>query len=312
MRYKFLLNLIIFVVILFSSKNLVSAACPSDINDNDVTVVNGNTCTIPSGYTYILDKVTNESSTTNSANLQITGGSITIANTAVLKTGTVTPAGGSLIIQNGGSIVIGGSTGTGFWVTDADADGYAANFTTYTATAAGRRRLGLMKSRTAVDCLDNNISKWQNMTGYLDADGDTYGVSSASQVCSGASLASGYSANNTDCYDGNANAKPGSSTCSGTNRGDGSFDYNCSSTQTTCGTPGYSTQYYSTLYGCWNSGDRVCNNFCVWSPVSVIIAQNGCGVSGYASSGSVVSSSDIRCPWSYTIASGTPITQGCQ
>lgn len=186
---KYLLT--IFLSILFSllSPSLVLAACPTALNDNDVTIVNGNTCTIPGNTTYILDKVSSETSSTNTAQLSLTGGSLTISNTATLRTATLVPNGGSVIVQTGGTIIIGGTTGTGVWVSDGDADGYAADFTIYTATAAGRRRLGLMKSKTVVDCYNTNI-----------------------------------------------NANPGSSYCSTTNRGDGSYDYNCSSTSTTCGT----------------------------------------------------------------------------
>ena len=34
-----------------------------------------------------------------------------------------------------------------------------------------------------------------------------------------------------DCYDGNANARPGQTSFFGSNRGDGSFDYNCDGIQ---------------------------------------------------------------------------------
>jgi len=72
-------------------------------------------------------------------------------------------------------------------------------------------------------------------TFYQDSDGDTYGNPSSSTQRCGLTYA-GYVTNNTDCYDGNASAKPGSATCSGTNRGDGSYDYNCNGTSNTCGT----------------------------------------------------------------------------
>ena len=37
--------------------------------------------------------------------------------------------------------------------------------------------------------------------------------------------------NSDDCYDGNANAKPGQSSYFSSNRGDGSYDYNCDGSQ---------------------------------------------------------------------------------
>ncbi len=202
---KISLLLLLFSYLLLA--NPAEAACPGEINDNDVDVIAGNTCVIPAGTTYILDKVSSEASTTSGAELRLNGGSLTIFNTATLRTGILKPAGGNVIIQNGGTILIGGTTGTGLWVADVDADGYAANFTTYTATAAGRRRLGLMKSKTITDCNDNSSSLWQSLTGYLDADSDTYGRATSSQVCSGASLPNGYVANNLDCDDTNASIR---------------------------------------------------------------------------------------------------------
>ncbi len=59
---------------------------------------------------------------------------------------------------------------------------------------------------------------------YTDADGDGYGVGSATCTCdtSGATVGG-------DCYDANANAKPGQTTYFLGDRGDGSWDYNCDS-----------------------------------------------------------------------------------
>jgi len=56
------------------------------------------------------------------------------------------------------------------------------------------------------DCDDTNSAIYQELTGYVDADGDTYTVGGAVQVCSGASLPSGYraAANGPDCDDTNS------------------------------------------------------------------------------------------------------------
>ncbi len=65
-------------------------------------------------------------------------------------------------------------------------------------------------------------------TWYRDADGDGYGNPSVTQ--SSCTQPAGYVANNTDCYDGNILAHPGQTNYYTTNRGDGSFDYDCNGT----------------------------------------------------------------------------------
>ncbi len=51
------------------------------------------------------------------------------------------------------------------------------------------------------DCNDNDSEKWQNFTGYTDSDGDNYGTGESQQVCSGATLLSGYGQYGGDCND---------------------------------------------------------------------------------------------------------------
>jgi hypothetical protein len=105
------------------------------------------------------------------------------------------------------------------------------------------------------------------LTGYVDSDGDGYGVGSSIQVCPTAlgQLPTGYASNNTDCYDLNANAHPrsdcpaacgfmnvrGSNSDSAGHTGN-SFDYNCDSVQ---------TQYLSGAFvnsSCTNVADSYC------------------------------------------------------
>jgi hypothetical protein len=137
-------------------------------------------------------------------------------------------------------------------VTDADHDGYALNGSNgnvclgASTTINGRTYYDDGSSNYAYlnygqaqgwDCNDSDASKWRNLTGYVDNDGDGYGAGSGSQICSGVSLPSGYVSNNTDCYDYNADAYPGSPAWAPTgmdptDRGDGSFDYNCDGQQT--------------------------------------------------------------------------------
>jgi hypothetical protein len=104
------------------------------------------------------------------------------------------------------------------------------------------------------DCNDSDGGKWQNLSGYVDNDGDGYGAGSAQQVCSGYSLPSGYVSNNTDCYDYNSSAHPGgASQWYTTDRGDGSYDYNCDSIQ---------FQQYTGTGSCGPAADSACNNTC--------------------------------------------------
>jgi hypothetical protein len=80
-----------------------------------------------------------------------------------------------------------------------------------------------------VDCVD-----W-----YLDEDGDGYGSSTSSCECG---PVGDYDADNSDdCYDNNANAHPSQGSWFSSDRGDGSFDYNCDGTN---------QRRYTALYEC--------------------------------------------------------------
>ena len=217
---KLLFAFILFISLILINPRPSHAACPGNYSNGDITVVNGENCTIPEGGSF-LDKVTSETSATNNAQLQLTGGALTIPTGLTLRTGTLYPNGGIVYIQNGATIVIGGVNGPGIWVTDGDADGYANSFTPYYATASGRRRLGLMKSRTDTDCNDNSGTLWQNLNGYADTDGDGYGAGTIQSACSGATLVAGYVANNTDCNNSSALVYLGLSQCHTDADGDG-------------------------------------------------------------------------------------------
>jgi len=120
-------------------------------------------------------------------------------------------------------------------------------------------------------------------TWYQDSDNDTYGNPAITQ--SSCTQPVGYIANNTDCYDGNANAKPGQTLYFITQRGDGSFDYNCSGSTTTDLANSRSSA------GCMNDciSDPVGGNcMAVWAlpPAYVYLGTtptgSSCGQSGYA------------------------------
>ena len=88
------------------------------------------------------------------------------------------------------------------------------------------------------DGVDNNCNNTQNelnadscTTFYRDADGDGYGDPNFSECwCSaGGSTGEFTETNDSDCYDGNPDANITQSGYFGMDRGDGSFDYNCDS-----------------------------------------------------------------------------------
>lgn len=64
-----------------------------------------------------------------------------------------------------------------------------------------------------------------------DADGDGFGDETVEPVEACEVLPEGHVTNGDDCYDDNADAKPGATTWSTVDRGDGSYDYNCDGDQ---------------------------------------------------------------------------------
>lgn len=188
-----------------------------------------------------------ELSTTNAAVLTLNAGaSVTINSGGTLAVGSINLSGGTIAIDSGGAT----KPNTPIYVVDADADGWADSFSTIVvSTESGKRRLSLMRSDTATDCNGDAFSTTNTclianggacsaddvcVSGICgtNADGDSYFSLAALHTGTCQASALPY----TDCYDSNATAYPGSTTCSGTDRGDGSFDFNCSSSETTCGT----------------------------------------------------------------------------
>jgi hypothetical protein len=116
---------------------------------------------------------------------------------------------------------------------DDDGDGYAeisgdCNDSNAAISPAATERCG--------DGVDNNCNGSADEEGaalctnyYYDFDGDAYGTTTGRCLCA----PSGYytSTYNTDCYDSNGSANPGASSWFTTSRGDGSYDYNCDSSQ---------------------------------------------------------------------------------
>lgn len=80
------------------------------------------------------------------------------------------------------------------------------------------------------DNCDGNIDEgFSTRVYYRDADSDTFGDPNV--TLSACSQPSGYVINNYDCYDANADAKPGQSYYFSRPRGDGSYDYNCDNSE---------------------------------------------------------------------------------
>jgi hypothetical protein len=82
---------------------------------------------------------------------------------------------------------------------DGDRDGYGTSvYGCYNGNYPYDATLG-------TDCNDSNANLYRYLTGYQDNDGDGYTIGSAQQVCSGASLPSGWRsfANGSDCNDNN-------------------------------------------------------------------------------------------------------------
>jgi hypothetical protein len=98
---------------------------------------------------------------------------------------------------------------------------------------------------------------------YRDSDGDNFG--DAAVTVTACSAPNGYVTNSDDCYDDNANAKPGQENYYPTDRGDGSFDYNCADGENprwtatgSCGafpTCSASVGWYGGTPGCGDAGN---------------------------------------------------------
>ncbi|MFH1808606.1 MAG: hypothetical protein ABIJ09_07670 [Pseudomonadota bacterium] len=77
------------------------------------------------------------------------------------------------------------------------------------------------------DCDDNDAGHWIRRTVFLDLDRDGFGAGVEQAACLGTALEPGTAENADDCYDDSADAYPGQQFYFTTDRGDGSFDYDC-------------------------------------------------------------------------------------
>ncbi len=246
-------------------------------------VPSGNSCgSIPLTGTYavssscvfpnsIIDGVDAGSSTINTAQLTINPGTtLSVGAGQTLAYGVISKPGAAIVKFTGGVLRKGP-----MWIPDSDGDGYpdaaSANNQAFNTTQPANYVRRYFAQTLGADCATNDATRWSNRTGYADADGDGYSVSGASSVCSGSSLAAGYLASatgQTDCYDGNSNARPGQTAYFGGQRGDGSFDYDCNgglalSPASTAYPNWYPTVYHfsgisgGVLVGCTRSGHDI-------------------------------------------------------
>lgn len=97
---------------------------------------------------------------------------------------------------------------------------------------------------------------------YADNDGDGYGAGSPTVR---ESCLAGEVTDNTDCYDSNANAKPSQTSYFSSHRGDGSYDYNCNSTEDKRGNL---SPYTNCDYTGWFNRDAVVPGIVAWKIVT--------------------------------------------
>jgi hypothetical protein len=161
----------------------------------------------------------------------------------------------------------------------------------------------------------------------LDADNDGYAPNATSQLGQD-TQPTNYQRRYTrlgtnDCYDSNANARPGQTSYFASNRGDGSFDYDCDGSVTkssqgsndVCSSPSYQSQYNSGCGGgSTNScGQRLCGSYFVCASLGSSFNE-ACGNLFYAAACpaqcGVGPCYDFSCV--QTCAAGTQIQQTCR
>jgi hypothetical protein len=90
------------------------------------------------------------------------------------------------------------------------------------------------------DCDDADPTRARAVYGYVDLDGDRFGAGQPVRACLEGERRLGVSSHPDDCYDANPQAHPYARQSHPTDRGDGSFDYNCDG-QDTPALLGYTT-----------------------------------------------------------------------
>ncbi len=184
-------------------------------------------CGIPMGGSHTIS-----SPCTISAPDGVDNGNLTLSSSLTLDANFAFNSGSSFALSGSGSMALCASCQlikTNIYMIDQDADNYPASMQMYlqsSAPANGRRRYLL---QTTVDCNDANASLNVSCATnfWPDADSDGYfSVSSATSCPVGVTCSTSIG---NDCYDSNANARPGQTGYFTAHRGDSSFDYDCNS-----------------------------------------------------------------------------------
>jgi len=156
----------------------------------------GQSCSVGEG---IVDGVDSGNATVDAGTLTVNGEFVWNSGKSISLSGE-----GKIVIGSGGALKEGK-----LFLVDADSDGAPDSSTQYYATTTAPVENSVERSTlvsATPDCNPSNASLYQNLTGYQDSDGDGYTTGGAQQVCSGASLPSGYLsyANGSDCNDGSS------------------------------------------------------------------------------------------------------------
>ena len=167
-----------------------------------------------------------------------TSGSETLYNLTLSDTYSVSCTGAGGTRSADVSIYVSACTQYTYYL-NSDGDYYGAGSAVGTSCASG---IPVGHTTNNTDCNDNDKTLYRNFTLYADRDGDGYYSDKGQTFCVGDNLTKLINGNppeyqafpGGDCYDGNAQAGrqwwPYTSTFAPyftTNRGDGSFDYNC-------------------------------------------------------------------------------------
>ena len=188
------------------------------------------------------------------------------------------------------------------------------------------------------DCNDNDKKVWLNYTLYADRDGDGYYSDKGQVLCVGDNLSSLINGNppeynaykGNDCYDGNALAhpygRPPYPNYFTSDRGDGSFDYDCSgyitrqvgtvNTVASQTIPPYILGDYANGYGCY--GNIITYNRCTTGASFLPSCGSSFSFCGSIQSGPIYSDSQCTQPmgtldqYGYYVWNGaSSFTQGC-